>query len=1475
MNELTGMQAAYWVGRQASGPLTGVSAHLYAEFDGSAIDVGRMSQAVRRLFARHAMLRLQVDAQGQAHRLALMPWHELQLDDWRALRRQQVEALLLATRQRMAHQRLDLAAGRVIEWRLSLLPDGRQRLHVDLDMIAVDPGSFPLLMDELARCYESPTDGDEVALPDFLETWAQQRVNDVYLPLRQRDRQWWLDRLPQIAPAPPLPWLPPDGERAVRSQRLSTTLTAAQREALTTLARQHQLTLTNLLLAPFVWLLGRYCTTTHLRVTVPVFHRPLTLPVLGDFSDLLVVSGEFAPTDSPLTLARRLADELSGLLSHRRYSGLEVMRELSRQQGESARFPVVFTSGLNLPQGNLFSDRVERALGRMCWTTSQGPNVALDAQVVELYGELLLNWDVRLDAVPKAWIEALFADYVDALGGLVTCPAAMHTPLAEAFPAKGAEPYQARPLSALQRAYLLGRSAEVALGGVAMQEFREYGGPFDAETLHQRLVTLIKHHAALRTCIDYERLRQYVLPPETAEDIARSLRELDLRCWPVADARAHLGRLRQQFAHEISDLRSPPWSLLLIHLPEGCAEPGQLLFTRFDALILDGHGIAMVLSQLLAPQPLQLPQAGVVVVRGGGPDRRLEDGEYWQAKLAAVEGPPQLPWLQPLANIRQSRYRRQSVSLSAAALHGLTRLGAAHGLLRNSLLAALILDTLCRWNAGESLCVALPVAVPQATGELTNHSSFIALCYPRAGGLLPCARQLQSDVLTALEHLEFSGVDLSRQLMARNGGDGPALPVVLTNGMGWPRLPPGAPQRQQGGLTQTPHVALDIRLMLDEAGALLISTDYAEQALSADWVSTFLDTVIRGGHAVLARGELQLESYELLDLSHYGTNHQPLLLGPENYLQRLATQLWQGDPQRTAVICNGRLLSYGQLGQRVAAAIVGLQQRGVTVGDLVAIYLQRSPEHLVVTLACALSGVIWVPLDVTSPGPRLAYLLENCRPQLVVADVAISGWPVVRPEQLLNDNPVGAIPIKLAQLAARGCSEAPAYCLYTSGTTGRPKCVVLNHLATDNVVRSTHQAWRISAADVFISVTPLHHDMSLFDIFGALSMGSALVLPTASEERDALAWNRLVREHHVTLWCSVPAILEMLLASQQTECLRSLRLIAQGGDYIKPAVIAALRELLPQCQLYSLGGPTETTIWSIWHPLTPADVAAIPYGQPLPGNAYYLLDERGDHCPSGVVGRIYTSGINVALGYLEQGQLVQHDFVQIKDEHGRWLRAYRSGDLGRYRPDGTLMFSGRTNGYIKIRGVRVSLPDIEHELAEHPAISQLLVVDYLPAGASELALGALYVGGELTVAELRQFARQQLPGSHVPIQYLRLPAALPLSANGKPDRHQARALLAAGQVTHNTAICGANTLGKRVLAIYLEELGTPARLAVDELSPFLALGLLPSHLPPIANRLRVKLGAELSVSALLRCRNAQQVAALIAQHPAAHKACLL
>lgn len=850
------------------------------------------------------------------------------------------------------------------------------------------------------------------------------------------------------------------------------------------------------------------------------------------------------------------------------------------------------------------------------------------------------------------------------------------------------------PLTPPQQAYLLGRSDRWPLGGVAMHDFREYCAlrP-DLARLEARLRELVGHYPALRTCIDARRGVQRV-----HEEIALPLDHFDFRTLDDEAARRQVDALRERYSHQMHDPALPPWRIAVIRLNAREDRPGSaydtLIFTSFDALILDGSGISSVIARLFDERPLP-PAAAAVQPPEASDSRREADAAWWRARARDVTAPPALPWSAPLAGIKTSGYRRAGLTIARDTLKQLCRLGSPHALLRNSLLSGLILDTLRHWTGDGGLCVGVPVAFPAAGGALGNASSFIALHYPGAGDdFIARAQVLQEDVLSALDHLAFSGVDLARELLARSEG-GPALPVIITNYLGWETLPADGPVRYLGGLTQTPQVALDIRLTLDSDKNLLLCVDYAEQSLAPEQVEAMLAALARRIDASCRQGTLAIPAGDFIDLSHYRHNGSPADAAPAPWLAELAGRLFDPESDSAALLCGEQVFSYRALGQQVAAAIANLQQRGLRSGNVVALYLPRGPELVILSLACAMLGVIWVPLDIGSPAARAAGLLDNCRPDLVVRGDGANMPDGVTPQALLAPAAQPPALPDTQALAARSASEAASYYLYTSGTTGRPKCVVLNNRATGNVIDQTRRRWAVTADDVFISVTPPHHDMAMFDLFGALSAGAALVLPAPEQEKDAISWNRLVARHGVTLWCSVPAILEMLLACWTAESLRSLRLVAQGGDYIKPETVQTLRALNPALVLYSLGGPTETTIWSIWHRIASEDIGTVPYGRPLPGNGYFICRDDGGHCPAGVVGRIHTAGVNLVLGYLEQGELKQHDFVTLADPDGRTLRAFRTGDRGYYRPDGSIMFAARINGYVKIRGVRVSLPEIE------------------------------------------------------------------------------------------------------------------------------------------------------------------------------------
>ncbi len=489
----------------------------------------------------------------------------------------------------------------------------------------------------------------------------------------------------------------------------------------------------------------------------------------------------------------------------------------------------------------------------------------------------------------------------------------------------------------------------------------------------------------------------------------------------------------------------------------------------------------------------------------------------------------------------------------------------------------------------------------------------------------------------------------------------------------------------------------------------------------------------------------------------------------ENFLKRIYENIFEQNSNRTALIFEGRSISYAEVGTQVAKVMYALRKQDLATGSVVAICLRKSPEHIYTTLACALTGIIWLPVDMDSPPSRLNYLLTNSRADVVVSDSFIAGV------QILNINEILSATTEYKPSFNAEINRLPAYYLYTSGSTGTPKCVVLNNQATENTLQQTISEWKITADDVIMAVTPFHHDMSVFDVFASMAVGATLVVPSFEQSKNAVVWADLVDRCKVTLWSSVPAIVDMLFSVAQKEQLQSLRLIAQGGDYIKPSLIAKLRQQLPNARLFSLGGPTETTIWSIWHEINEQDQEIIPYGKALENNRYFILDENLKPCQMGEVGTMYMIGLNLSNGYLLDGEINYKDFVDIQVSENETQTAFRMSDQGYFREDGNIIFAGREEGYLKIKGVRISAAEVENALTKNPYIHNCVVVSCVHPTTETQELVAVYTlenkykTTRLNSPELKNFLKIHLPSSHIPSKYLAV-ETIPLTRNGKIDR---------------------------------------------------------------------------------------------------------
>ncbi|MEV8378998.1 condensation domain-containing protein [Kribbella sp. NPDC056861] len=408
------MQHAYWVGRADNQRLGGVAAHFYNEFDGLALDPARLERAVVRLIERHEMLRVRIGDDG-TQRIGPSGWRGLTVHS-----DHDPEEL----RQRLSHQAMDIAAGQVFDIQLSVLPDGRSRLHLSLDMIAADALSLRIILGDLARLYA----GEELSTL----TYSYPRYRAELLPQTvAEDVSYWRNRLASLPSAPRLPVREPSIPRVVRAHRL---LSSKQRQRLDWGARSHGLTLAMALAAVFAETLTAWSAEPRFLLNLPFFARQPVDPqidsVVGDFTSSLLLEWRGDRSGSFRDRARRLQQQFHADAAHSSYSGVEVLRDLSRFAGEQVLAPVVYTSALGL--GDLYESRVRAVLGEPAWVVSQGPQVWLDAQVTELDDGLMVNWDLRADVLMPGIPEAMFAHYSALLDRLIADPTiwteALHLP---------------------------------------------------------------------------------------------------------------------------------------------------------------------------------------------------------------------------------------------------------------------------------------------------------------------------------------------------------------------------------------------------------------------------------------------------------------------------------------------------------------------------------------------------------------------------------------------------------------------------------------------------------------------------------------------------------------------------------------------------------------------------------------------------------------------------------------------------------------------------------------------------------------------------------------------------------------------------------------------------------------------------------------------------------------------------------------
>lgn len=467
-------------------------------------------------------------------------------------------------------------------------------------------------------------------------------------------------------------------------------------------------------------------------------------------------------------------------------------------------------------------------------------------------------------------------------------------------------------------------------------------------------------------------------------------------------------------------------------------------------------------------------------------------------------------------------------------------------------------------------------------------------------------------------------------------------------------------------------------------------------------------------------------------------------------------------------------ISYARLKAHADALATVLSVRGVTHGDVVAIALPRSLHAIAAALAVMKLGASYLPLDPAYPAERLAMMLQDTGARLALTDA--DGLQIPTSVKTLRVDTVDIRAEAKAVPSASADAAAPAYVMYTSGSTGVPKGVVVPHRAILRLVRKPRYI-RLDADTRMLHAAPLGFDAATLEIWGPLLNGGQVIihdetLPTAA------GLERIIRRQRVTTAWLTAALFNSVV-DEDPRHLAGLRQLFTGGDALSPAHVRRFLAKVPEVALHNGYGPTESTTFAATHAITSLSehAVSVPIGRPIGNTRVLVLDPRQRLLPAGAVGELYIGGDGLALGYHARPELTAERFIVDPFHPGQ--RLYRTGDLARWNAQGELEFVGRADGQVKIRGFRIELGEIEAALAGHPAIRACAVLartDPPSADATgalrEKRLVAYYVlaaGARAGAVELRAHLAARLPDYMLPVRYIRM-RAFPLTVNGKLDR---------------------------------------------------------------------------------------------------------
>ncbi|CAJ9620982.1 syringomycin synthetase [Burkholderia pseudomallei] len=944
-------------------------------------------------------------------------------------------------------------------------------------------------------------------------------------------------------------------------------------------------------------------------------------------------------------------------------------------------------------------------------------------------------------------------------------------------------------------------------------------GPLNREVLQRALNRIVMRHEALRTCFVREEGEpiQVIQPHADLTVSYHDLREAESIRHEAGNREQRAKDLSQAHASAPFDLsRDLPVRVLLLQL----ADEAHVVQVVMHHIASDGWSVGVFLQELsalygsfiaeqgdpLAPLPLQYADYAAWQRRWLASGQLEKQGAFWQTNLSGAPTLLELPTDRPRPPKQSHAGASVEVKLGAALSERVKRLSQRHGVTPYMTLLSSWAAALSRLSGQEEVVIGSPVAGRNRTEVEPLIGFFVNTLAlrldlssePTVGELL---KRTKAQVLSAQAHqdLPFDQV-VERVKPPRSTAHPPLFQVMFV----WQNMPAG--ELTIPGLTiravETPlqTAQFELTLSLREAGDDIVGhLNYASALFDESTVRryvTYWRRLLEGMTAGPAN--VSVARLPLLDEAErkqvvYAWNATERDYPIEQCIHQLFEAQVDRKPEAIALTFDGRRLSYAELNARANRLAHYLQGRGVGPDRLVALCAERGIEMVVGLLAILKAGGAYVPLDPSHPPERLRRMLDDTNPVAVLVDDIGADALASFGSHVAARSPRVHLSRDIAQWRACSPANPPtpreraarrlAYVIYTSGSSGEPKGVMNEHRGVVNRLWWMQQTYALDERDAVLQKTPFSFDVSVWEFFWPLMSGARLVIAKPEGHKDPAYLSELIDRERVTTLHFVPSMLQAFLEDEgAARGCGSVKRVMCSGEALPPSLVKRFYRCLPDARLHNLYGPTEAAVdVTAWACDAEEGGASVPIGRPIANTRIYVLDEYGQPVPRGVAGELYIGGVQVARGYLNRPELTRERFVD--DPFVAGGRLYKTGDLARWRTDGSLEYLGRNDFQVKIRGFRIELGEIEAQLAKVAGVREAVVLareaapdtkrhaasnENSASNSGEKRLVAYYTGDAGATA-LRAQAAQHLPSYMVPSAYVRLDA-WPLTPNGKLNR---------------------------------------------------------------------------------------------------------